>query len=99
MNEIKKINTDIYNNKWQELIDSLLQIDYKKRFDINQVIKYLEVELNIKGPIINKKNNIIINNNNNKIKGEIYVEKEEINKNIQIINSFEKSKKRRVLER
>jgi len=38
----KKINSDIYNSKWQELIDSLLQTDYKKRFDINQVIKFLE---------------------------------------------------------
>ena len=40
--EIKKIDSDIYNNKWQKLIDSLLQRDYKKRFDINQVIKFLE---------------------------------------------------------
>jgi len=40
--EIKKIDSDIYNNKWQKLIDSLLQTDYKKRFDINQVIKFLE---------------------------------------------------------
>ena len=29
--EIRKINSDIYNNKWQKLIDSLLQPDYKKR--------------------------------------------------------------------
>ena len=28
--EVRKINSDIYNNKWQKLIDSLLQIDYKK---------------------------------------------------------------------
>ena len=48
MNEIKEINSDIYNNKWQILIDSLLQSDYKKRFDINQVIKFLEDELNNK---------------------------------------------------
>ena len=40
--EIKKIDSDIYNNKWQKLIDSLLQTDYKKRFDINQVITFLE---------------------------------------------------------
>ena len=33
--KIRKINSDIYNNKWQILIDSLLQSDYKKRFDIN----------------------------------------------------------------
>ena len=42
MNEIKEINRDIYNSKWQELIDSLLQTDYKKRFNINQVITFLE---------------------------------------------------------
>ena len=42
MNEIKEINRDIYNSKWQELIDSLLQPDYKKRLDINGVITFLE---------------------------------------------------------
>ena len=31
MNDIKKVNSDIYNNKWQELINSLLQVDYNKR--------------------------------------------------------------------
>ncbi len=40
MKDIKKINPDIYNNKSQILIDSLLQNDYKKRFDINQVNKF-----------------------------------------------------------
>ena len=60
--EIRKINSDIYNNKWQELINSLLQPDYKKRFDINQVIKFLEDELNIN-----------INNKINKIIGEIQI--------------------------
>ena len=48
MNYIKQVNSDIYNNKWQKLIDSLLQVDYTKRFDINQVIKFLEDEINIK---------------------------------------------------
>ena len=38
----KEINSDIYNSKWQELIDSLLQPDYKKRLDINGVITFLE---------------------------------------------------------
>ena len=28
--KIRKINSDIYNNKWQKLIDSLLQPDYNK---------------------------------------------------------------------
>ena len=32
MNEIKEINSDIYIYNWQKLIDSLLQIDYKKRY-------------------------------------------------------------------
>ena len=51
--EIKKIDSDIYNSKWQKLIDSLLQPDYKKRFDINQVNKFLENGLNIKDSIEN----------------------------------------------
>ena len=56
MNDIKKINTDIYNYKWQKLIDSLLQVDYTKRLDIGQVIIFLEGELKTK--INNKENNI-----------------------------------------
>ena len=48
MNEIKEINLDIYNNKWQKLIDSLLESDYNKRFDIYKVIQFLENELNNK---------------------------------------------------
>ena len=48
MRNIKKINSTIYNNKWQELIDSLLQPNYKNRFDINQVNKFLIKELKIK---------------------------------------------------
>ena len=81
MNDIKKINSDLYNNKWQKLMDSLLQIDYKKRFDINQVNKFLEDELNIKDSI------------ENKIIGEIHIKKEDINKDIRIINSFENVKR------
>ena len=85
--EIKKINSDIYNNKWQILIDSLLQPDYKKRFDINQVIQFLENELNNNDNI---KKNIII--------GEIYIKKEDLNKNIRIINSYENLKREGKLE-
>ena len=33
MNEIKKIDSGIYNNKWQEIINSLLQSDFNKRKD------------------------------------------------------------------
>ena len=47
MNDIKKIDSDIYNYKWQELIDSLLEPDYTKRLDINQVIRFLENKLQI----------------------------------------------------
>ena len=79
-NEIKKINSKVYNNKWQKLIDSLLQLDYEKRFDINQVNKFLETELNI-----NHENNIII--------GKIYIEKKNVGKDILIINSFENAKR------
>ena len=39
--EIKKIDT-VYNYKWQKLIDSLLQENPIKRFDINQVNKFLK---------------------------------------------------------
>ena len=89
MNEIKEINSDIYNNKWQKLMDSLLQIDYKKRFDINQVNKFLEDELNIN---LNNIDELNINLNNIII-GEIYINKEDINKDIRIINSYENSKR------
>ena len=35
--KIKTIDSKFYNNKWQELINLLLEPDYKKRFDIHQV--------------------------------------------------------------
>ena len=56
--EIKKIDADVYNCKWQELIDSLLQGNYYKRFDINQVNKFLKENFNI---IVNKYDNNQIN--------------------------------------
>ena len=40
--KIRKIDPDIYNNKWQNLIDSLLEPDCEKRLDIDHVIKFLE---------------------------------------------------------
>ena len=93
--KIRKIDSDIYDNKWQNLIDSLLEPDYKKRFDINQVIKFLEDELNINNEdsIKNKINNMNINNKDNIIIGEIYIKQEDINKDIRIINSFENAKR------
>ena len=79
-NEMKKINSDIYNHKWQVLIDSLLQPDYNKRFDINQVNQFLENELK---NIVNQ--NIII--------GEILIKNKDMGEDIQIINSFENVKR------
>ena len=52
--------------------------DYKNRFDIYKVCQFLENELNI------NINNIII--------GEIYIKEEDLDKDIQIINSFENVK-------
>ena len=37
MKEIKKIDSNIYNYKWQEIIDSLLQANYDDRMNINEV--------------------------------------------------------------
>ena len=93
--EIKKIDSSFYNNKWQELIDSLLKIDYNKRFNINQVNKFLKEEL-VKINLIDSIElikNKINNNKINKIIGEIYINKDDINKDIPIINSFEKVKR------
>ena len=90
MNEIKKIDKNIYNYKWQNLINLLLQINYKKRIDINQVYDILE-KMNIN----NSENNQLLEDNmKNYIIGEIYINKEDITKDIQIINSFENSKRK-----
>jgi len=101
--KIKKIDSSIYNNKWQILIDASSEPDYKKRFGIYQVNKFLKEELNInnKDSINNKENeinNININKKVNIIKGEIYINKWNINKNIRIINSFENVKREKWLE-
>ena len=101
--KIKKIDSKIYNNRWQILIDSLLEPEYNKRFDIYQVIKFLKEELNINNKdsidkIENEINNININNKINLIKGEIYINKDDINKDINIINSFENVKRKYYLK-
>ena len=90
IHEIKKIDCYIYNKKWQEIIYSLLQKDYNKRMNINQVY---DIILN---DIKNEMNNININNKNNYkniIIGEIYINEYNINKDIRIINSFENCKR------
>ena len=96
--EIKKIDPKMYNYKWQELIDSLLLSDYNKRFDINQIIIFLEDNLNINHKSIIEKvddetKNMSINNtisnesfNNNIIIGDIFIREEDVNKDIKIIN-------------
>ena len=81
MNDIQKINKDIYNYKYQELIDLLLEPNYNKRIDIYEIYNILEK--------INNKNIII---------GEIYISEEDINKDIQIINSFENFKREEKLK-
>ena len=89
-NNIQKIDTEIYNYNWQKLISLLLKYDYNKRLDINQVYNILENDIN------NKENNIIkneVNKYENKIIGEIYIKENDINNDIQIINSFENCKK------
>ena len=47
------INTDIYNPKWQKLIDLTLQNDYNKRPTIEEIYNYIEKEIN------NNKNEIV----------------------------------------
>ena len=49
-----KIDTNIYNIEWQNIIDSLLKVDYHERPDINEVIEKIE-EI--------KKNNLIKKSN------------------------------------
>ena len=93
MNKIKKVNTNIYNNKWQTLIDSLLEIDYKKRIIIEQAF-YLVDDINKGnnnlGILESTFKNLNINaENKNMIIGEIYIRKEDVNKNIRIINSYD----------
>ena len=41
-----KINTEIYNSKYQELIDLLFQKDYHKRPNIEEVISYINESIN-----------------------------------------------------
>ena len=76
-NKIEKIDEENYDSKWQRLIDSLLQNEYNKRPNINQVYKSLFPEdIKIK---INEKTNEI---NNEKDFSKKIIE----NKNQQIEN-------------
>ena len=46
MQEIKKLDPNLYDNKWQEIIDSLLKGNYNDRMDINEVYDILLNEIN-----------------------------------------------------
>ena len=59
--EIKKIDSKIYNYKWQEIIDSLLEIDYNKSMKIDKIYDIISNEIKI-NELENKINNININN-------------------------------------
>jgi len=39
--EIKKVDLNCFNPKWQELIDLLVNIDYQKRPNVEEVLNYL----------------------------------------------------------
>ena len=44
-NENRNINIDIYNQKWQKLIDLTLNEDYHKRPNIEEIYNYIEKEI------------------------------------------------------
>ena len=58
-----KINTKMYNSKWQDLIDLLLKKNYKNRPDINQVYELL---INIDNEKIKNEDNSIQNDDSQK---------------------------------
>ena len=59
-NKNGKIDTNIYNPKWQNLLDLLLNINSKIRPNIDEVYKYIKDEIIIND---NSINNIQLNNN------------------------------------
>ena len=86
MYNVKTIDGDIYNPKWQELIDSLLQNEYK-RPDINNVIEFIFCEDLIKFDealfqnVKNQFKKINLENKQNKI------DKSSYNKDSNLINN------------
>ena len=40
--KIEKINLDIYNEKWQKLIDLLLKNNYEERTNLEEISEYFE---------------------------------------------------------
>ena len=87
--EVKTIDKEIYNIKWQELINLLLQVDVDKRPDINQVLEYINMHFKDKF----ENNKILLNEKNNlnenyeifeyiKINSNKYLIEKEIKKDI-----------------
>ena len=90
--KIKTIDSKFYNNKWQELINLLLEPDYKKRFDIHQVNAFLkeDLKINYKDSINKIDNEINIDNKVNIIKCEIDIKDYDIKRNIPVSKKNEK---------
>ena len=80
----KIINKDIYNSKYQELIDLLLKKDFHERPNIGEIINIIKL-------IPDK---LEQNENKNYILAEININEEDVNKDIRIINSFEECKRK-----
>ena len=81
-----KINTDLYNSKYQDLIDLLIKKNYHERPNIEEVIDYIEdinyiiAEINIKEKDKNKDIRIINSYEEYNRSFVFKMEKEEINK-------------------
>ena len=67
MQDIKQIDNQIYNQKWQDLIDSLLQIDYNNRPDINYIVDFISCD-----ELKKIDNNNDSNKNTNEINNNVY---------------------------
>ena len=67
MQDIKQIDNQIYNQKWQDLIDSLLQIDYNNRPDINYIVDFISCD-----ELKKIDNNDDSNKNSNEINNNVY---------------------------
>ena len=63
MHEIKKFDENIYNSKWQKLIDYLLETKYNVRPDINKVIDFIVCEI-LKESDKTEKNQIVVDKEN-----------------------------------
>ena len=101
LNNIKK-NMEIYYKISNNIINDIENVNYYKLKNINEFINYNNIIINDMKEIIENKNmdeklkNLIaIYNkmNSNYIIAEIYIKHEDINENIQIINSFENAKR------